>query len=278
MPNIQPNTYPNRREADNHTANSGPPTWVGLFEDIKPKNDMPGSYFSGFPKVAQRGYYNSAVDPTNVQRTANPYAPTGNPQQEPIYAAQRDAFNEQGAKSQHTDMWLVNYELPVAPNMMTLPMVVSAVVETEINVHLRHVHFQDPLINGTMYVSGAASNGFTTPSGWSAPSAAVVRQMITPPIIDYQTSIGTRGIRPVASASLQQIASMPAAALNWHLPLHKDPYFGTVHNQTQVYGNDILGTGDEMWNFVRGAGYQVGNAFDNRLPWSTPAASLPAVQ
>lgn len=266
-PQLQPNTYPNTFSmTPGFHGNCGPPTWVGIWEDIKPKNDMPGSYFSGHPLVCQQGYKSDTVDATNLYRTEYPFAPAGADKKKVPYGSFRNAYNQQGAKSQHSDLWLLDYELPVAPNQMEMPMVVSCVVETEINVRLRNVTFTDPLINGTMYKVSTAANA-TDPGNWEPPTAVGVLQYATPPEITYRNTRNATSIRSVAGATAATLSSMPQAAINWHLPLHKDPWFDTAHTQTQVYGNDILGTGDEMWNFVRGCGLQTGNDINRTTAW-----------
>ena len=70
---------------------------------------------------------------------------------------------------------------------------------------------------------------------------------------------GFRDIRPgyraptdlnpaVPMYTQDELQRVPALAMNNHLPIHADPYFNRIQANLGLYGNSIIGVGDELHN------------------------------
>ena len=74
---------------------------------------------------------------------------------------------------------------------------------------------------------------------------------------------------------------MGAQAFNNHLPLIKDPFLTTVGGATHIYGNKVLGQGDEFENLVAGGADEIINTDNGSMgyfagTWSAnPSSQLP---
>ena len=62
------------------------------------------------------------------------------------------------------------------------------------------------------------------------------------------------------TVTLEDNSILPMAAFNNHLPLIKDPYMSTPQTSLAIYGNDLLGQGDEVMNYLGRGGRNTSDA------------------
>jgi len=283
---IAPNTYPNRDasylynnfDTNHNLGNRGPPTWVGLFEDICPKNAMPGSFFSNVESVYNESKLTGGGN--SVSSNVWHYGGQQTPFQAP-FTGKGATYNTQGVQRILEDLWIMRAEAPSLPDGNDTVMVASCMVETEINLRVKNAWHTDPIMNGILYqqpfhtmeeiIYSTGSENSNTAEGRDvqALSAADIRRLFRGPQLTY--SEGKTAEHPsVIGCDNAEFAAMVPMPINNHLPIHRDPYFSRAQGALQVYSSDVLGTGDELWNVRPRKGGEFWNCKADpncQLPW-----------